>query len=216
MKVLFVAILLLGWSLHSRADYISYYLIHTGVDHTLKEHERQTRVRNHQALVTTLEETNKTETNRLRSTYDKMISRLNQLGLVIDAAFLTQEAYPTLNTIIRTQKMILEKVADYPYLIPFAIENEIHVVQKAHSLVNYMVGLAVSLGDLNGMKSGDRKLLLGHALNELRTVAGLSYRMLSTLRGRILSDNLRKARFSRWVNREKDLIVDIINNAKKL
>lgn len=216
MKVLLLAIFVLGCLPHSRADYISYYLIHTGVDHTLKEHERQTKIRNQQALVTTLEETNKNETNRLRSTYDKMISRLNQLGLVIDAAFLTQEAYPTLNTIIRTQKMIVEKVAEYPYLIPFAMENETHVVQKAHSLINYMVGLVVSLGDLNAMKPGDRKLLLSHALNELRTVAGLSYRMLSTLRGRILSDSLRKARFSRWVNREKDLIIDIINNAKKI
>lgn len=208
--------LLMGCTLLCRADYISYYLIHTGVDHSLKEHERQTKVRNQQALVTTLEETNRTEANKLTATYDKMISRLNQLGLVIDAAFLTQEAYPALNTIISTQKMIVEKVSDYPYLAPFAIENEIHIVQKAHSLINYMIGLVVSLGDLNTMKPGDRKLLLTHALNELRTVAGLSYRMLSTVRGRILSDNLRKARFSRWVNREKDLITDIIRNAKRL
>lgn len=215
MKKICLAFILLGCTLISRADYISYYLIHTGVDHTLKEHERQITIRNQQALVTTLEETNRSETNKLKSTYDKMISRLNKLGLVIDAAFLSQEAYPTLNTIVRTQRMIVEQVSDYPYLIPFAIENEIHVVQKANSLVNYMVALAVSLGDLNAMKSGDRKLLLTHALNELRTVAGLSYRMLSTIRGRILADNLRKARFSRWVNREKDLITDIIRNAKR-
>ncbi|WP_312352577.1 hypothetical protein [Sphingobacterium siyangense] len=163
-----------------------------------------------------MEQTNRSETNKLKTTYNKMILRLNTLGLVIDATFLAQEAYPTVNTIIRTQRIIVEQVADYPKLIPFAVKSEIQMIQKASSLINYMVGLSLSLGDLNAIKAGDRKLLLNHALNELRAVAGMSYKMLSTIRGIILSDKLRKARFSRWVNREKDLITSIIRNAKKL
>ncbi len=216
MKKIYYSLIFLCCSLVCRADYISYYLIHTGIDHSLKEHDRQTSTHNQQTLVTTMEQTNRSETNKLKTTYNKMILRLNTLGLVIDATFLAQEAYPTVNTIIRTQRIIVEQVADYPKLIPFAVKSEIQMIQKASSLINYMVGLSLSLGDLNAIKAGDRKLLLNHALNELRAVAGMSYKMLSTIRGIILSDKLRKARFSRWVNREKDLITSIIRNAKKL
>lgn len=217
MKKICLLLFLLGFAVCSKAgDYISYYLVHIGVDHTLKENTRQKEIKNQQAIVTTLEETNKSETNKLKNTYDKIISRLSKLGLAIDAAFMIQEAYPTLTELIRTQRMIIDQVSDYPHLIPLAIENEIHVVNEARSLVNYMAGLFLSIGDLNQMKAGDRKLLLSHALNELRGISGMSWRMLSVIRGRIMTDQLNKLRTIAWVNREKELIGEIIQNAKNL
>ena len=216
MKKIFLSIFLIGFSVVAHADYISYYIINTGIDHSFKEHKRQSTIRDEQLVVGVLEETNKTETGKLKTTYNKVVSRLSKLGLAIDAAFMAQEAYPTLNTIIRTQTAIVNEVSDHPHLIPFAVENEIYVVNKARSLVNYMAGLMLSIGDLNQMKAGDRKLLLTHALNELKTVSGMSYKMLSTIRGRITAERFRKARFFAWVNREKEVIEDIIYNAKML
>ncbi|MCL4638328.1 MAG: hypothetical protein M5Z89_04995 [Olivibacter sp.] len=217
MKKTYLILLLFALSLTVQAkDYISYYLVHTGVDHTLKEHTRQTNIRNQQAAVGVLEETNKSETNRLKQSYDKVISRLSKLGLAIDAAFMVQEAYPTLNMILNTQRSIIDQVSNHPHLIPFAIQNELFVINKARTLVNYMAGLILSIGDLNQMKAGDRKLLLAHALNELRAVSGMSYKMLSVIRGRIMAERLRKAGMIAWVNREKDLIGDIIQNAKRI
>jgi len=216
MKKLILSAILTAFFFCAQADYISYYLIHTGIDHSLKEHKRQQSIRDEQTAVTALELANQEETGKLKTTYNTIVKRLSKLGLAIDAAFMVQEAYPTLNTIIRTQKSIIDQVSDHPHLIPFAIENEIYIVKKAHSLINYMAGLMLSIGDVNQMKSGDRKLLLTHALNELKSVSGMSYKMLTSMRGIITAERLQKARYIAWVNREKEVIEDIINNARML
>jgi len=217
MKKICIIFVFLGLSFSSKArDYISYYLVHVGVDHTLKEHERQKDIKNQQAVVGVLEETNKTETNKLKNTYDKIISRLSKLGLAIDAAFMVQEAYPMLSQLIETQSKVIDVVSDHPQLLPLAIENERFIVEKGRSLVNYMTGLFLSVGDLNQMKAGDRKLLLSHALNELSSLNGMSWKMLSVMRGRLLADKLKQMRTLAWVNREKNLIGDIIENATRL
>lgn len=217
MKKIYIIFVFIGLSISSKAgDYISYYLVHLGVDHTLKENQRLKSIKNEQAVVGVLEETNKNETNILKTTYDKIISRLSKLGLAIDAAFMVKEVYPMLNQLIETQSKVIEVVSDHPQLLPLAIENERFIVEKGRSLVNYMVGLFLSIGDLNQMKAGDRKLLLNHGLNELSSLNGMSWRMLSVMRSRLLADELKRMRTLAWVNREKDLIGDIIENAKSL
>jgi len=216
MKKICLAILLLSCSFISRADYISYYLMHEAIDNTLGEERRQGKIRDEQVVVTTLEETNRAETGKLERTYGKIVSRLSKLGLAIDAAFLVQEAYPVLNSIITTQNRIIERVKDYPHIATIAVQSEIQIVKKAHSLINYMAGLMLSIGDFSGMKAGDRKLLLGHALSELKDINRFSFTMLSTINGHIMTERLRRGQFDSWVNREKDVVIDIIHNAKKL
>ncbi len=218
MKKLCLALLLTGCAFFSTQgqNYISYYLMHEAIDNTLGEEKRQRKIRDEQVVVTGLENTNKVEAGKLERTYSKIVSRLSKLGLAIDAAFLVQEAYPVLNSIITTQERVVQRVKDYPHIAPIAIESEIQVVKKAHSLINYMAGLMLSVGDFAGMKAGDRKLLLGHALSELKEINRFSFTILSNINGHILAERLRKASFDYWINRERNVVIDIIHNAKTL
>src|SRR5690606_30582522 len=197
-------------------DYICYYIMHVAIDHTLRETERQENIRNNQMLVGTAENVNNNEQKQLQQTYDKIMYRLSSLGHAIDASVVTVEAYPTITQIINTQQNIINTVKDHPELTLVAINSQKGIVEKAQSIGSYMAGLILSIGDINQMKSGNRKLLLEHALSELRSVRALSQTLLSNMRWQIRLHEQQRRETIRWINREKELVIDIINNAKKL
>lgn len=216
MKTFFIVTMLLACCTVCKADYLSILLIHREVEKTVEEDGRQTKIRDEQLQVTAMEKANRAEANKLKTTYSKIVSRLSKLGLAIDAAFLAQEAYPVFNNIIRTQKNIVDRVQEYPQYIPLALELELAVAQKSYSLIQYMTGLTMSIGDLYGMKAGDRKLLLEHVLNELRSINSFSRNVMYSINKRIWTDRIARVKLKLWVNREKELIGDIIENAKRI
>ena len=154
--------------------------------------------------------------SRFNQQYKKVKERLNSLGLLFDGAFMAAEAYPTLNSIVKTQGDILNEVQDMPLMIPVALESEREFVKKARSIILFLTGLVLTYGDINQMKAGDRKMLLNHALDELYTLDAISSQLLITLQNIKFAQSLNAASFDSWVNRDKEIINDIINNAKDL
>lgn len=215
-KAILLIVFLFSLHLSKAQNYISYYLIHVGVDHTLKEHKRQVKIRNNQAIVGVEEEANRRSMSRFNQKYKQAKERLNKLGLLIDGAFMGVQAYPILNTIIRTQGDIYSEVQSAPYLIPVAIQSEIEFVDKARSVIMFLTGLVLTYGDINQMKAGDRKMLLNHAIDELYVLDAITSNLLNTIRNIKFAQMLKRAEFDGWVNREKDIINDIITNAKNL
>lgn len=215
-KTLLIILLALFSHIAKSKDYISYYLIHVAVDHTLKEHERQKSIRNNQAVVTAEEEINRGKMSSFNRKYKQVKERLNSLSLLFDGAFMSMEAYPLLNSIVKTQQDIVREVQAAPYLIPLAISSEAQFVEKARSIIMFLTGLALTYGDINQMKAGDRKMLLHHAIDELYLLDGISTGLLNTINNIKLAQQLKKAQFETWVNRDKEIINDIITNAKVL
>jgi len=54
------------------------------------------------------------------------------------------------------------------------MEAEQVFVRQSYSLMNYLIGLSASMGDLNQMEVSDRRVLFQHILNELRQINQLS------------------------------------------
>lgn len=199
-----------------KADYISYYLIHVGVDHTLKENVRQKDMKSKQLQVSTLEVNNTNSTNNFKEKYKRVKERLNKLSLLLDGFFLTAEAYPTLQQIIDTQKEIYQECKDNPVLIPLSIESEVVFVDKAQMLIRFIAGLILTYGDINQMKSGDRKMLLNHAIDQLDKLNAHAFTLLANIRNYKYTFLIKKQGFEDWINRDKEIITDIINNAKTI
>ncbi len=205
------------FSLEANAkSWICYNLIHTQVDNTLDENKIQKKVRNNQGLLGVQHEINKERMGAFQKQFSKIRQRLNTVGLLIDAGFMALEVYPVLQNIEDTQADIFDIVTDSPKLLTIAVESEAEVVNKALSVVRFIAGIILSVGDINQMKPGDRKMLLEHAVNELKVIDSQSYVLLSTLRRVKREEKWKNASFASWVNKDQDIIREIINDTKAL
>jgi hypothetical protein len=181
------------------------------------EHDRQTKARTNQATVTANEAVNKSQMSTLKTTYRNIQSRFHTLGLVIDAGEIALEAAPLVNEIINQQRLIIAQCQRNPALILLAINSETDLAKQATLLTEYCAGLILSIGDINQMKASDRKVLFSYVITELRRIDGASRGLLTAI---INFNNQLHAKsgnpFSGFINQDKNLVDDIMRNAKVL
>ncbi|RDC54332.1 hypothetical protein DU508_21665 [Pedobacter chinensis] len=186
-------------------------LLHQLVDQSKSENTRQKEARDKQALASANEEVNRGQMAKLKSKYRELQSRFKVLGLAIDAAQIGIQAAPIISEIVDRQQQIISLASDDPLLIALALDVEADLVGQAHLLGNYLYGLAISIGDLNQMKSSDRKMLFGHVLVELRRIAGTSRGLAQSLQyasGKKKLDSLNP--FAAFVQQDKQLVEEIM------
>lgn len=185
--------------------------IHQLVDANKDEFERQKKARDNQALVNANEAVNRTQLEKLQVKYAKIQDRYLTLGTAISAARIGVDAYPLINNIINNQKAIIKEAGDNPILYAVAFESEKQFVQKANRLVNYTIGLAATIGDINQMKAGDRTILFNHVIVELRQIASISRNLAMTMAFNTWQSQLKNATpFHGWVNKDKAVVEDIM------
>jgi hypothetical protein len=149
--------------------------------------------------------------SRSKTKYRELQSRFHTVGLAIDAAQIGLEASHVISEIIRLQGVIYQLASDNPVLIALAFQTEEDLADRARMLANYIAGLALSIGDIIQMKASDRKILFSHALTELRLIEGASKGLAVSM----LQASYKRSPipFEDFVNRDKQLVDDIIRNA---
>lgn len=217
MKAILILILsLFFFSMKSHAQ-LNVELLHQLVQHSKDEHQRQSTARNRQAQISANEEINRSKMEGLKQKYRNLQRRFQLLGLAIDATQIGLQAAPLISDIITNQQKIVELAVDDPLLIAMAYRAEVDIADRAYMLSRYLYALAISLGDLNQMKTSDRKLLFEHALTELRVIAGasrgLAVNMLHAKRKKMLASI---NPFQGFVNRDRQLINDILSKLKQI
>ena len=181
------------------------------------ENKLQTQNKNNQALVTANEAANTTLLEKLKNSYRTLQHRYNVIGIAISSAEVGIEAVPLVNSIIADQSAIVDLASDNPQLIFIAYRTEIEFVEKSQSLVGYIIGLSLSLGDVNQMKQSDRKLLFDYIIQELNAISNLSRQTLQSIRYSLLMGRMRSMNpFQGYINKDKDMVNQIITNAKAL
>lgn len=186
-------------------------LLHQLVSESKSEHSRQDEAKNKQAVTSANEEVNKTQMGKLKEKYRELQSRFHTIGLAIDLAQIGLEASPLVSEIIRQQSIIYNLAYENPVLIAIALQTEIDLVNRAKMLANYIAGLALSIGEINQMKASDRKILFSHALTELRLIEGASKGLAICMQQANYKRSLDP--FKDFVNRDKQLIDEIVRNA---
>ncbi|RZM19537.1 MAG: hypothetical protein EOO88_37775 [Pedobacter sp.] len=186
-------------------------LLHQLVDQSKSENDRQKQARDKQAVTSANEEVNRGQMAMLKSKYRELQSRFKVLGLAIDAAQIGIQAAPIIGEIMDQQQQIISLATGDPILIALALDVEADLLGQSQLLSNYLYGLAISIGDLNQMKSSDRKILFGHVMVELRRIAGASRGLAQSL----LSANKKKRLdrlnpFGEFVQEDKRLVDDIM------
>ncbi|ERM83048.1 hypothetical protein P872_06125 [Rhodonellum psychrophilum GCM71 = DSM 17998] len=194
---------------------INIQLLHQLVENSKSEHEQQLEAKGNQAKNAFHEEVNRNILGEVKQGYKTLQERFAKLTLVFDAVGIANSANPLIRSIIDNQQQILFYCQRDPALLPFAVETEKLFVSQSYSLLNYLIGLAASIGDINQMKMSDRRILFGHILHELKAVHQLS---LGT--SRTLQFHLKRKTggnpYQDYVQTEMGLVDEIMSNIKLL
>jgi hypothetical protein len=187
------------------------------IDESQSEHKQQVEAKNQQALNTANERGNLTLLAKLKSVYRTLQQRYNMLGTAITAADIGLKAEPMVKQIITSQGMIIALAEKNPAVIALGYQTEIQFAEQAESLLGYMAGLTLSIGDVNQMKASDRKMLFDDVIAQLSVIQELSGNMLNLLRYNNLASVLKALDpLQTFINQDKSIANSIIQNAKYL
>jgi hypothetical protein len=191
--------------------------LHQLVDESESENKQQVKAKNQQALATANEQANLTLLDKMKATYRTLQQRYNTLGTTINIADIGIYATPMVNRIISNQAHIIQLAQRNPALIAIGYQSAIQFASQAKSLIAYVTGLSLSLGDVNQLKASDRKVLFDYVISELSNIQDLSGSMLNMMQYSSLASLLRVANpFQNFIDADKSIGKEIIQNAKYL
>jgi hypothetical protein len=172
--------------------------MHQLIDESKSEHSQQVTAKNQQAENTATEAANMTLLAKLKNTYRTLQQRYNTLGTAITVADIGLEGEPMVRQIVSYQGQIMALAEKNPAIIALGYQTEIEFAEKAESLIGYVAGLTLSIGDVNQMKASDRKMLFDYVIQQLSQIQELSTRINPSLKTLFKTQN---------ISNEKDAIV---------
>jgi len=191
--------------------------MHQLITESQDEHKQQVTAKNQQAVNTTNEAANMTLLAKLKNTYRTLQQRYNTLGTAITVADIGLEGEPMVKQIVNYQGQIVALAEKNPAIIALGYQTEIEFAEKAESLIGYVAGLTLSIGDVNQMKASDRKMLFDYVIQQLSVIQELAGNMLNLLQYNNLASVLKALNpFQTFIDQDKSIANDIIQNAKYL
>jgi len=191
--------------------------MHQLIDESKDEHTAQVKARNQQAVNTANEQANLTLLDKMKNLYRTLQQRYNTLGTAITIADIGLEGEPMVKQIVNYQSQIVQLAEKNPAIIALGYQTEIEFAEKAESLLGYVTGLTLSLGDVNQMKASDRKILFDYVISQLSRIQEIAGNMLILLQYNNLASVLKALDpFQNFVDQDKSMINNILQNAKYL
>jgi hypothetical protein len=191
--------------------------MHQLIDESSTEYNSQVTARNQQAVNTANEQANLTLLGKMKNMYRTLQQRYNTLGTAITIADIGLEAEPMVNQIISNQSQIISLAEKNPGMIVLGYQSELQFAENAESLLGYVTGLVLSIGDVNQMKASDRKMLFDYVISELSKIQELSGNMLILLQYSNLNAVFKALNpFQNFVNQDKTMVNNILQNVKYL
>lgn len=194
-------------------NYICYYLINSEIQKTMDENEKQKEMRNKQLTNLSLESANKEQWSKYRDVTEKIRGRLNNLSFAVQAIPTSVNIVREIDKIYEIQSKIYTELSDAPIWIPVALNGQYEFINSLQLYIRLMAGIVLSYGKINEMEKAERKILLDFAQSEIKTLRQQSYSTLQKIINVKRKIKLRNNLLQNWVNRDKKIIQDIINNA---
>jgi hypothetical protein len=206
-----------GLSAFSQQQTVDIVGMHQLITESQDEHTAQVKARNQQAVNTANEQANLTLLDKMKNLYRTLQQRYNMLGTAITVADIGLEAEPMVKQIVNYQSQIVQLAEKNPAIIALGYQTEIEFAEKAESLLGYVTGLTLSIGDVNQMKASDRKMLFDYVIVQLSRIQEIAGNMLILLQYNNLAAVLKALNpFQNFIDQDKSMINNILQNAKYL
>lgn len=192
-------------------------LLHQLVEHSKQEYDKQQTLRNTQAITTANQQINNQQIASLKSRYRDINKRFGVLGTVLLNLSTSFESSSLVEQIIQEQSRIFQYAYNNPSKVLLAINAQGEIISKAQQLAKYILGLMLSLGEINQMKQSDRRILYAHVITELMNILSLSRTLANSMYYSSLINKLNaKGVFTDFVNQDKRIVESILSKIKFL
>jgi hypothetical protein len=209
-------LLLFSTSLFSQKKVLDVAGIDLRIVHSINENGRQQTALNNQTSNTAVEEVNKSQTKKYKEKAKEIQERLNKLSILLDVYKVGQEGVKITNNIKNQQSYIIAEITKSPYLIFLQINQIQEMATQMELLGRYLAGAILTGADIYAMENSDRKVITTFILDELRAIEFTSWQMYATISRVRMNQKLNANAFKNWINKDKQVVKEIIENAKKL
>lgn len=193
---------------------VSFPMMNIEINATMKEHDRQKEMRKNQALNAGIETTNRSEWNSFKDKVTKVQDRLRIVSFALQAIPTGVAMSREVKKITQNQASIIDELSTAPYSIITVLPSGVQYVDDAQMVTRLITGIILSYGAINQMEKSERKILLDYALGEVKTLSRNSTHMLLKIRD-IKAKVLRNKRaFQYYVNRDRQVVENIMKNIK--
>ncbi len=193
---------------------VSFPMMNIEINATMKEHDRQKEMKQKQTLNAGTEALNRTQWNDFKDKVTKVQDRLRIVSLAIQTIPTGIAMSREITKITDNQTAIINEISTAPPYIITVLPSEINFIDDLQMVTRLITGIILSYGAINQMEKSERKVLLDYALGEVKTLSRNSTHMLLKIRD-IKAKVLRNKRaFQYYVNRDKQVVQNIMNNIK--
>ena len=195
-------------------EYVSFPMMNIEINSTMKEHDRQKDMRKNQLANATVETANRAQWNGFKDKVTKIQDRLRIVSFAIQAIPTGIAMNREITKIIQNQTAIVNEIETAPLSIIAVLPSQVQFVDDLQMVTRLIIGIVASYGAMNQMEKSERKILLDYALGEVKTLSRNSTHMLLKIRD-IKAKVLRNKRaFQYYVNRDKQVVENIMNQIK--
>lgn len=197
-------------------EYVSFPMMNIEINSTMKEHDRQKEMRKNQLANATVETVNRTQWNGFKDKVTKIQDRLRIVSFAIQAIPTGIAVNREITKIIQNHTAIVNEIETAPLSIIAVLPSQVQFVDDLQMVTRLIIGIVASYGAMNQMEKSERKILLDYALGEVKTLSRNSTHMLLKIRD-IKAKVLRNKRaFQYYVNRDKQVVENIMNQIKSI
>ena len=184
------------------------------INAAMKEHDRQKEMRQKQTLNATVETANQTQWKDFKDKVTKVQDRLRIVSFAIQAIPTGIAMSREITKITNNQTAIINEISSAPPSIISVLPSQVQFVDDLQMVTRLIAGIILSYGAMNQMEKSERKILLDYALGEVKTLSRNSTYMLFKIKD-IKAKVLRNKRaFQYYVNRDRQVVENIMNNIK--
>ena len=195
-------------------EYVSFPMMNIEINSTMKEHDRQKEMQKNQLANATVETANRAQWNGFKDKVTKIQDRLRIVSFAIQAIPTGIAVNREITKIIQNQTAIVNEIETAPLSIIAVLPSQVQFVDDLQMVTRLIIGIVASYGAMNQMEKSERKILLDYALSEVKTLSRNSTHMLLKIRD-IKAKVLRNKRaFQYYVNRDKQVVENIMNQIK--
>jgi hypothetical protein len=193
---------------------VSFPMMNLEIRNAMNENDRQVKLRNKQLTNTSLETANKEQWSKFRETKVKIQDRLRIVSFAVQAITTGVAINREIAMIKDYQTRTYEAIQSAPYSVVVALPSEIDFLDKLQMDVRLITGIVLSYGAINQMEKAERKILLDYALGEIQDLRNDAYWTYHKVRDLINKVEWKKNSLKAYVNLDKQIIGEIINNIK--
>ncbi|BBQ08785.1 hypothetical protein [Elizabethkingia anophelis] len=193
---------------------VSFPMMNIEINATMKEHDRQKEMRKNQALNAGIESTNRSEWNSFKDKVTKIQDRLRVVSFALQAIPTGVAMSREVKKITQNQASIIDELSTAPYSIITVLPSGVQYVDDLQMVTRLITGIILSYGAINQMEKSERKILLDYALGEVKTLSRNSTHMLLKIRDIKIKVLRNKRAFQYYVNRDRQVVENIMKNIK--